>query len=606
MSSTWNEKAGLSKDAYDVRGLKEIVTIHGVSYTVLDTVKSSPTGFQATAYQRIDTGDVEIIYRGTEAAGDWFRDDRVDFGMVRSKLNAQLPEAEVFTLRVIAEAKAQAQQYHHPIEVTVAGHSLGGTEAEIMAARHHLGGESFNAYGAVDLAYGVPEGQPRGAATFINHVKATDIVSAASRHYGEVRGYATEQDVEALRQGRYLDPADPAHPANPMITGSLSAHFISNFAPDPGEGPTLLTAENAARYQQYGAAFEHFRHDVLVSREVLHQALNGNHASAGAAYLHEQFDDAVGVAVYGHAVRSAEAFTGLDSFQARADRLGNTVDGAGRIVHAEADLAARGLGEGGQAVHARAEAASVALREAGKAWRDDSADVAGKLAPLDPIAGGALALGAEAAGMLGQYTADDLAAKARVAGRAVHGISEFASDGLRQTGEALQQGTQWMARQWHEAGQQAQDVADALAGTKAHDRLVDALRPVPRLDHPGHPDHPMFQQAWDKVQKIDAAHGREPDQRSRNFSGALVVSAKAAGLRRIDTVTLSDDGTRAFASEQVLGRTFQRHADVHIDKAVVTPLEQSSTQAAMLPSPTAPAPQAPEQTQGVSPAPISR
>lgn len=129
MGNAWNENAALSKDAYQERELKEIVTIHGVAYQVIDTVKQSPNGFQATAYQRMDTGNVEIAYRGTQAAGDWFRDDQADLGMVRSTLNAQLLEAEAFTERVLAEAKAQDLQYHHSIKVTVTGHSLRGTHA---------------------------------------------------------------------------------------------------------------------------------------------------------------------------------------------------------------------------------------------------------------------------------------------------------------------------------------------------------------------------------------------------------------------------------------------------------------------------------------------
>lgn len=114
----------------------------------------------------------------------------------------------------------------------------------------------------------------------------------------------------------------------------------------------------------------------------------------------------------------------------------------------------------------------------------------------------------------------------------------------------------------------------------------------------------MFEQAWSKVTQIDATCGRSPDQHSQNFAGALVVSVKSAGLCRIDTVTLSDDGARAFASEQVLGRTFQRHASVDVATAVGTPLAQSAIQAAAMPAPTdsnSAAIPDPTQAQGVAP-----
>ena len=61
-------------------------------------------------------------------------------------------------------------------------------------------------------------------------------------------------------------------------------------------------------------------------------------------------------------------------------------------------------------------------------------------------------------------------------------------------------------------------------------------------------------------------------------------------MTHIDAVTLSEDGSRAIATEQVLGRTFQRHAVVDTAQAVRTPLEQSSAQAASMPASPAAAP----------------
>lgn len=112
--------------------------MHGVAYTILATVNSSPTGFQATAYQRVDNGNIKIEFRGTQALGDWLRDDRVDFGMVKSRIDAQLPEADAFTRRVLAQARTLEPQYGHPLEVSVAGHSLGGVPGEVMAFRYKL------------------------------------------------------------------------------------------------------------------------------------------------------------------------------------------------------------------------------------------------------------------------------------------------------------------------------------------------------------------------------------------------------------------------------------------------------------------------------------
>lgn len=467
--------------------------------------------------------------------------------------------------------------------MTVTGHSLGGTHAEIMAARYHLGGEAFNGYGAVDLSYGIREGQPQDAPAFINYVKATDIVSAASRHYGEVRGYATEQDVDALRQGRYLDPAAPAHPANPMITGRLGAHFITNFAPDAGDGSSLLTAQNEARYRQYGAAFQHFRHDVLTSRVALHDALTGSHTLANTVSLHGQLDDALEVAAYRQLLGGVEEISGVRSAQRHASQLGSEVRVVGSAADAAAESSALTVRADGERLRRGAETASHGLQVTGEAWRAGSDRVAGKasrLASLDPMAAGVIGLGAVAAGALGLTAADDMAAKVGIAGNIAYGINERTAEGLHEAGKAMHEGSRWASDRMHETASQAQHIADALISTKAYDQLSDALRIVPRLDHPDHPDHPMYQQAFSKVQKLDADHGRASDQHSINLAGSLVASAKAAGLRRIDQVTLSHDGSRAFASEHVLGRTFQRHAATDTAQAVSTPLEHSSMQAA--------------------------
>lgn len=591
MSSAWNERAELSRDAYEKHELKETVVLHGVGYSVLDTVQSSTTGFQATAYQRIDNGNIEIDFRGTEAFGDWLRDDRVDFEMVKSRVDAQLPEADAFTRRVLTKAKALEPQYGHPLQVSVAGHSLGGVPAEVMAFRYKLPGEAFNGYGAVDLDYGVPAGQPKDAPAFVNHVKATDIVSAASRHYGTVKVYATEQDVADLTAGRYLDPPDPRHPANPMIAGQLGAHFISNFAPKPGKGESILTAANEARYEQHRAAFDHFRHDVLTSRVALHDLLNDTNRTANTAHLAGQFDDAVDVMRYKVTVRRLEYVTGLHDAGAQMQVVGNLTQAVGSAAQANVDATAASVHSAGEMVDDVAHAASRVLHDGGRTWHqasDAAARTTAQLRPAAPLAADAVGLGTRIVGTVGEMAADDLATKANTAGSLFHGASEWASKELHKAGTALHEGAAWASRQWHDAGERVQHAVDGLASTQAHDALGDTLRGTPRLDEPGHPDHPMYLQGWSKVQRLDAERGRPSDQCSANLTGVLVTACKAQGMTRIDTVTLSEDGSRAIATEQVLGRTFQRHGVVDTAQAVRTPLEQSSAQAvSMSTAPTA-------------------
>ncbi|WP_049620862.1 XVIPCD domain-containing protein [Frateuria defendens] len=80
------------------------------------------------------------------------------------------------------------------------------------------------------------------------------------------------------------------------------------------------------------------------------------------------------------------------------------------------------------------------------------------------------------------------------------------------------------------------------------------------------------------VRSFDAAHGRTPDQKSANFAGALTTSARAAGLKRIDHVVMSDDGKRAYAVQGELNSPFKKIAEVDVGQAVATPLEHSSAE----------------------------
>jgi hypothetical protein len=62
------------------------------------------------------------------------------------------------------------------------------------------------------------------------------------------------------------------------------------------------------------------------------------------------------------------------------------------------------------------------------------------------------------------------------------------------------------------------------------------------------------------------------------LAGALTVEAKAQGLKRIDTVALSDDGSKAFAAQSVIPGAFKNVAGVETAQAVHIPMEQSTQQ----------------------------
>ncbi|SFR90215.1 Lipase (class 3) [Dyella sp. OK004] len=255
--------AELAKDAYNDRALEQNFYIDSVQYKAIAHV-DRPSGYQGTAYQRIDTGEIVIASRGTEFGREPLRDGVIaDGGMVFTGYNSQADDAMDFAKQVTAMAKDREPQYGHPLDVTVTGHSLGGTLAEITAYRLGLHGETFNAYGAAGLLYDIPE----GGSQVIDHVRATDFVSAASRHFGEVRVYATQEDIDQLTKAGYRDDGGPLSLRNPIKGISFDAHRITNFAPDNQEhGASIMNAEDAARYRAHHGMIDRYRDDIMLAR----------------------------------------------------------------------------------------------------------------------------------------------------------------------------------------------------------------------------------------------------------------------------------------------------------------------------------------------------
>jgi len=278
MSVDSNEYARLSSDSYNDRSQEKnsdkTVSIGGIDYKVLDIENNPKTGYQGTAYRRVDTGEVIIAHRGTEPN---IKDARADAGMVFSGRNSQLDDAMKFTERAFALAQRRADEKHQPLNIFITGHSLGGTLAQITAAKYGVHAETFNAYGPKDLPqlgrYGVDVHAPHP--NIVNHVRATDVVGAGGAHLGQVKIYAAPQDIESLRHGRYLG-GSPL-PGNPLLAADISAHSITNFLPGNHTlGESVMNEANEARARAYAAPIALYRHDVMQGRIDLHAvAANG-------------------------------------------------------------------------------------------------------------------------------------------------------------------------------------------------------------------------------------------------------------------------------------------------------------------------------------------
>jgi peptidoglycan hydrolase-like protein with peptidoglycan-binding domain len=143
--------------------------------------------------------------------------------------------------------------------------------------------------------------------------------------------------------------------------------------------------------------------------------------------------------------------------------------------------------------------------------------------------------------------------------------------------------------------------ADGIAGPKTMAALhqIAQANKTPGLDHAANADHALYLQAQKAVHDLDARLGRAADQSSENAAAALTVAARREGLIRIDQVTLSEDGSRAFA---VQNDTFPKFAHVQTAQAVHTTVEQSSQAMEALHKASPPAHAQPPASQHTAPA----
>ncbi|QCB47452.1 hypothetical protein [Hydrogenophaga sp. PAMC20947] len=202
MRMTSQDYADLAIDSYRSRSPTrgdDTETIGEHQYKVLYHQDNPKTGYQGTIYQRVDTREIIVAHRGTEFDREALKDGVLaDGGMVLNRSNLQVPDAIGLTRKAMQLAQDQAVGDQTP-PVTVTGHSLGGTLAQVSAHYFGLKGETINAYGAASLNLRIPA----GGNDVTNHVMAGDLVSAGGAHYGQVKVYATPQEIQTLRANGY-------------------------------------------------------------------------------------------------------------------------------------------------------------------------------------------------------------------------------------------------------------------------------------------------------------------------------------------------------------------------------------------------------------------
>ncbi|ALN63394.1 hypothetical protein GLA29479_2528 [Lysobacter antibioticus] len=285
MTLNSQQYADLARDAYEDRSDKKGVVLDGVHYKVLKTV-DKPSGYQGTIYQRSDTGEIIVAHRGTEFDREMIKDGLADAGMATNRTNAQAEDAIALTRYALKHAELLGSGKSSAPEVTVTGHSLGGTLAQITAHHFDLRGETFNAYGAVSLGYRIPEGGNR----VTNHVMAGDAVSAASDHYGKVKVYATPQEIATMKDRGYennrsmFDSRNMAGAVKDMVVPS---HRMDNFTnEDTNHKPdrsVLADPQTQRLAQQYDPMIDKYRGDVENTRRGITHISRGPFERVGDA-----------------------------------------------------------------------------------------------------------------------------------------------------------------------------------------------------------------------------------------------------------------------------------------------------------------------------------
>lgn len=270
MSITSQQYAALSDDVY--KAPKETgpssrpEEIGGVLYKRLKYV-DSPSGYQGIVYQRVDTQEIVVAHRGTETKRQLKEDGLyTDGGMLATRYNNQAAEALELTRYALNYAQEVGRGGKAP-QVSVTGHSLGGDLAQVTAHHYGLKGETFNAYGAVSLDRRIPE----GGSDVINHVMAGDTVSAASKHYGQVRIYASPQEITALQKAGYANDRSVLDDRNPLVAVELGdSHRMHNFLAVDGNGKpdrsVLEDPKSQQLAQQYAPMIDKYRDDVALLR----------------------------------------------------------------------------------------------------------------------------------------------------------------------------------------------------------------------------------------------------------------------------------------------------------------------------------------------------
>ena len=196
------------------------------------TSYSADNGFQSTIYKK--GNDIAISYRGTDSARDFWGSDR---RMYLKELPEQYKNAN--------EVYQQIRHAYPNANITVTGHSLGGSLAQLVSAENGCPAVTFNAYGTNDILKNTGIYNTKDL-NIINYGNINDPVfnSSYTKHPG--RSFVTNTDLhpdKIYEVGHQYNPHIPAHKIENMSSLDDAVEIEPKFISSKNNSPFQLYAE---------------------------------------------------------------------------------------------------------------------------------------------------------------------------------------------------------------------------------------------------------------------------------------------------------------------------------------------------------------------------
>lgn len=153
-----------------------------------EPVENKSNGFYAEVWQK--ENDIVIVYRGTDDPKDGIN----DIAMARKNIPAQATDALALHDKIKRENKN--------CDISVTGHSLGGSLAQIVGSIRGTFATTFNAYGTKDM-YKDPQNLKTD--NIVNYVNEFDYIGMANAENNVGDTYSVSNNVNSFWRNHFLE-----------------------------------------------------------------------------------------------------------------------------------------------------------------------------------------------------------------------------------------------------------------------------------------------------------------------------------------------------------------------------------------------------------------